>query len=246
MNNKYHVSNDECVDLDLGRELWRLEDPQTNPKQRKRLEAHLSICAACRLQVAHQQAVADGLREGSLHVRAAGPFGGPTMFAAGISALAAGLCLIFMQPLTKPGIVERSNDDATHLLAPVSGQVVVDRTPKIRWTVMEGARAYDVTVRDTNGDLAWRERTENASTSPQPTAQLERGHDYRIRVNAVPAFAAGEPLRGSFRVGTWSEFVRYRLAVARPWQWLLVGLGLALTAVGVLRRMSFRRHLPGH
>ena len=239
MNNDYDPTVDECVDPDLGDEMWQADDPSIDPKLKNRLDAHLAICAACRLRVAHKQAVADGLRSGSLSADDPSPlkrWPAHLLVGAGILAIAASLLMMFMLPPSNPSRVLRAEDPAPRLLAPLPGEVVINRSPEIRWTVTEGARSYDLTVYDDGGALACSLRTVTPSARVGTDRPLVRGQDYRIRLAAVPAFAAGEPLRGSFRVGTWSEFLKYRLDVARPWYWLPALLGLVGLGLGIRHR----------
>jgi hypothetical protein len=90
-----------CLDPSLGGELWRLDDPATDPVRRRRLSVHLGFCASCRQQRAVETVVEEALRSGELRLG-----GGPgrhvrrLRVAAGIggAALALGLATVFFLP----------------------------------------------------------------------------------------------------------------------------------------------------
>lgn len=44
-----HESSYECVDPSVGDEIWQLDIPALDADLRRKLEAHVSICHACRM-----------------------------------------------------------------------------------------------------------------------------------------------------------------------------------------------------
>ncbi len=94
----------ECVDPDVGAQLWRLEQGDADPQLRATLEAHLSVCHACRLLVRLDETAHDLGRRGRLRAAAASA-GAPAAHRARARdawmpalALAASLVLLLVLP----------------------------------------------------------------------------------------------------------------------------------------------------
>jgi len=234
----------ECIDDGLGSQIWRLDDPTTNPELQERLRLHVRHCAACRERLAVTRHTAAGLADGSLSLtpaatpRQAWPV---WLSGAGAAALAACLALVFLLPprTAGDGLILRGEGDAA-ILAPKADTVIRDRTPEIRWTPVDKARGYDVTVREVDGDYRWEGRSAAPSLTLPDDAGLPSSARFRVEVTPEPAHLGSDGLRTSFRTGTWSEFLDFRLRAApRP---LVPGalLGALALLVGLAARLRPR------
>ncbi len=234
----------ECIEPGLGEQIWRVDDPTTSPGLRSEIELHLRHCAACRLRSSLERDVADGLRDGRLSVSAPTairPSWARWTTGAGAAALAACLALIFLLP--PRGAVDdmllRGADDVA-VTAPRPDEVVLDRTPAIRWTALERANSYRVTVRDVDGDYAWTGETTDTELSIPDSDPLPSSARLRIEVVPTPAVAAPDGgLRSSFRSGSMGEFLGFRAERSHPGVKLgalLGGLALLIGGIAAIRQ----------
>lgn len=229
----------ECLDPNLGEQLWRIAADACPEDLRARLEHHVSHCAACRLQLALEREVVQGLRTGGLHLSAPAPrYGGVVGWTAacGTTALAAGLVVLFVLPPTAPHdhMVLRGGDGPA-IVRPVPDEVVRGGRLTLRWTPLEQATRYDVTVSAVEGDHTWSTQVREPSATIPPESALPVGARYRARVEPVPAYLAPDgALRTSFRTGGTGEWFGYRVghgAAAGRW---LGGAGLAGLLAGAV------------
>jgi len=207
----------ECIDPQVGGEIWRLDDPATEPALAERLRLHCQYCAACRIVRALDAEIAAGVQEGELTI--ARPIcrsrqGFLWLGGLGATAMAAGLATIMVLPPTAPSSTQitRSGESAPAIERPVSNEVIAGVRPKLKWTPLPGARAYDVSIRSVEGEYAWQERTEDASLQVAREAALPQNQRFRVGVTPIPAHLAPEGgLRSTFRTGTSLETLIYRL-----------------------------------
>lgn len=227
----------ECVDPELGDELWQLDDPGSDAALRGRLEAHLSVCAGCRLLRAAEARTREGLREGRLVLHDdARPRRLPwTLGGGGALALAACLALVLLGPPRAPGddLRLRADGDRPAITRPVSEEVVLGERPHVAWTPVEGATAYRVTLCSVDGAHEWAHETDASSLRVPEDAGLASSARYRILLETVPAHLAGGGVRSSFRTGTLGEFLRYRFGAAPLWVLLLGAFGAGLGGLGI-------------
>lgn len=232
----------ECIDPELGAELWRLEDPDTDDELRSRLGRHLRHCAACRQRNALSRVVAEGLRDGRLTLRpvAAGASWAIWSQGLGAGALAACLALMLALPPRLPATaLTMRGGDGPVVTAPLPGSVILDRTPVLRWTAVAPATRYHVTIREVGGDYQWQGETTAPEIAVPAGARLPRPARLRASVEPVPAYVVPDgALQFSFRTGTLGEFALFRLtAASRP---VLIGvflgtLGLMIGTIGRAR-----------
>lgn len=232
----------ECIDPGLGEQIWRIDDPATPPDLSRRLVAHVRHCADCRLHLALTRDLAAGLRDGTLaaEVAAGSPAWARWTGGLGGLALAACLALVFLLPPAPAGEDRLLRGaDAPAVTAPVPDAVILDRTPVVRWTPVERATRYRVSVREVGGDFAWSAETSGNEIAVPAAATLPRAARLRVDVEPVPAhLVRGGRLQSSFRTGGWNEFLGFRLQAAPAG--LLVGAiaglaGLLAGGLGVLR-----------
>ena len=230
----------ECIDAELGDQLWRRDDPDCPAELRRRLDLHHAHCAACRLQVAVQERTAAGLRDGRLKLAAPasgrlpvwlGTFGG--------TALAAGLALVLLLPPRAPHedlVLRGAADGMPAIERPVPGEVVRGGRPTLRWTPLDGASRYEVQVTMAEGDYSWSASTDQAEARVPAGMDLPRDARFRVSVAPVPAHLAPDgAMRTSFRTGDTAAWLGYRLRRgATPGRAAgLVGALSLLLAVGV-------------
>lgn len=233
----------ECIDPSLGEHLWRLDDPTTAADLQTRLQRHLRHCSVCRQRVALSRTVAEGLQDGRLVIRpmqADRRVWSEWSLNLGVGVLAACLALVFVLPPRLPGLdLVMRGGNGPFIAAPLPGSVVLDRTPVIRWTRIERASSYRVSLREVGGDFQWSGETTSPEVSLPASARLPVSARFRVGVEPVPAhLVADGALQTSFRTGTWREFAAFRLGAAPPA--ILIGalagaLALMVGAMGWLR-----------
>lgn len=246
----------ECVEPELGAQIWRLQHPDDpddpgpgGPDQlRPRLREHVRICDACRLRLAFGREIASGLASGSLRLpvgsRPLPPRRAARLLAwSGATAAAAGLALLLaLPPLpVDGGRVERAGGRSP-FLRPVEGEVLADLTPALSWRPVAGASRYEVTLRQIGGGYRWRTSTEATSTEIPAALALPRAADLRATVEPVPAdLAAPGELTVGFRTGTFADALLHRLWASGPWTRAAGALALLLLAASLAVGRAGRR-----
>lgn len=236
----------ECIDPALGAMLGGFDDPDLDAATREQLETHVVHCAACRYDLAFQREVEAGLDEGLIDLASTKPLTGSLagwIGFGGALALAASLVMILLLPASwqDRGRILRG-EEGPAILRPVADAVILDRRPTVSWTLIEGARGYEVTLEDANGPYSWTGRAMTTSHTLDEQSRLPSPARIRVHIVPIPAsLAESGGLRSSFRTGGAAAVFAYRVGTATPWIWILGLAGLfALTAAFVLRVRSHR------
>ena len=155
--------------------------------------AHLAACERCRKTVASvARALADP--ELAAEIRAvdevpASPVRRWVPAALGVGAVAALLLLIIPPKLEDPESPHRAPPitaaPAPQALAPVGH---VSRAEKLRWTPVEGADRYRVTLFDEDGSVRYEAEQADTSVTLPPSVTLVPGRTYAWRVDARLGF----------------------------------------------------------
>ncbi len=246
------ASDYECVEQALGDRLWRLDLPDLAAEERARLEGHVAVCDACRLRLAVQGRVADGLRGETLTLEPQGrgvrlrqllevlsprrrPAWARAAAAGGVLAWAGAVALLVLPPRAPDAArVERSAAEPVRFERPIEGEVLGDRTPALVWSVVEGATGYRITLREIDGDYIWRGQSDAARLELPEEAALPEGGRFRAAVEPIPAdLAPLGALSVSFRVADPWEVLRFRWSAAAGILTVLAAAG------GVLLLVSF-------
>jgi len=238
-----YVDDYECIDPPLGAQLWRRDDPDTEPHLRSRLDAHLAHCAACRLSAGVEREVAAGLWAGRLRLpitRNRPTSGSGILAAAGLTALVASLALVFLLTPQAPHAdrVTRGDDEAG-IVRPVPDEQIATERPTIRWRTLPDATSYTVTVRGVESDYSWTGTTDGGALRLPADRPIPSGERYRVSVETVPPdLAPRGGWRTSFSRVSSLEFLGYRIGAAPPLaRWGgLAGLVAGLTGLALLLR----------
>ncbi len=245
-NSKSNTSDSEyeCIDPELGKELWRIDDPNSPVTTKARLQAHLEYCPHCRTLEVMKGRLASGLERGQLEItesESRQPMHLNSKWAAwvGAAAVAATLALVFLQApnARQNGLILRGGDGSA-VLRPAPDEIIAGSTPVIRWKPVTGANSYQVRVSAVENEYVWSDVVSNAETRIPRDHSLPPNSRFRIRVQPVPTHLTGpNGFYSSFRTGSLAEFVAYRWHVrslmAKFSGWL--GLGsLALALLGPL------------
>ncbi len=220
----------ECIEPDLGRELWRLDDPQCGQEMRTDLEIHLEFCAACRVTRSLAARTANGLADGRLHIHVGGRGGTATAWLGGGSllALVASLALILLLP---PVPVHKDmtlrGEEEPAILRPVADEVVVDATPIVRWSPVEGAARYRISVESIDAKYRWETTTEDTEIRISDQQPIPENNRFRITVDAIPEiFSPPEGMNSSFRRSGRGPWFKYRIGSSSNAVRLLGAAGL--------------------
>lgn len=237
--------NHECIDPDLGQDLWRLDDPSTAPELRQALLRHCHHCSAC----ASTRALADlldrAVKSGVVDLagpRRHGQRRAQWSLSLGGAALAASLALVLLLPPPAEQAPTRAALPPVRVIRPVTDEVIATPRPTISWTALERARAYEVTVTTEAGEERWRTRTEATEVRLPAGSDIDAHGRYRIWIEPVPSHLTPSGRFGSsfIRGDAW-DAGRYRLKHAAGWVVALGGLGIALLAWGAVMVASDRR-----
>lgn len=227
----------ECVDPELGAQLWRRDDPRADTALRARLERHVALCDSCRLSLAATAGIADGLRDGSLAVPA-GTWPAARrvvlrrrLAGGGAGALAAGLALMLLLPPvpTHPAARTRGAAGAPRFLRPAESEIVLSRSPALAWTPIAGASGYRLLLSAEGASYACRIETSGAAARVPADAPLPPNSRIRAILEVVPPdLAPPAGVTVSFRTGSPAAVAGQRLTAAPLPARLLAALGLLL------------------
>ena len=150
---------------------------------------HLSRCAACRTQVAHLARLVedDSVAREVNRLEARGNLRWPPLrMLAGVAAAAAlVVALLPLLPATDAGDGFRDETYAG-AIAPVltAPQTSAGVLASLRWSRVQGATEYRVTVFDEEGGLVWSAETADTTVPVPPDTKLVGGVPYWWRVEA--------------------------------------------------------------
>jgi len=235
----------ECVDPIMGDEIWQLDSPAIDADLRRKLEAHVLICHACRLDRDLDTRARQLLRTGELvldetprPVLSRFPLARAAGLAAvmAIAASLAGILLLSPRPVGADYVVR--GDDETRFTSPVEGEVVSVTGCRLGWTEVPGATRYQVRVTARDGDFAWTGTTTDLHVELPVDIALIDGAGYKALLSTQPADLL-PPGRTSvaFAAGSLLDVAVHRLRWADP---RLHGLGLAGLALFCLAVASRR------
>lgn len=230
----------ECVQPDLGADLWRRDLPDCDPELAARLDRHVAVCDACRLERMVQATLAAGLAAEAL--RDARPALVPARrlplaATGGWLALAASLALAtLLPPGTLTGGPTRGGATGGGFVHPVEDEVVAG-TPDLQWKAVPGATGYVVALDGVGGDHHATARTDANRLPAGKAFTLPAPGRYRAIVRTIPDdLTPPEGMSVTFRSGSRGQQFTYRIGAA-PWPLRLLGLsGLLLGMSGVVRR----------
>ena len=241
----------ECVEPEVGREMWRLGQSGASTSDLKLHADHLLICDACRLEAAVGQAIGNGLATGALNlpetrsrvVRRGRSLRVPaTLAAAALGLAAAGLILMVMLPptgLVVPG-ADRSGA-STGFERPVAGETIAGNHSQYRWQPIPGASSYLVRIEEVAGDFVWEGTSHGTSLTLPPDITLPAGRELRAYIITVPRdVAPAGDLSVRFRSGDRMAILKYR-TLAAPWPaqlLILIGFLLGIGAAVLRYRAS--------
>lgn len=240
------------MDDAVGKRILDLASPALEADERDFLEAHLAVCAYCRLALDLHAKLGEGIRDGSLNAEAhpmARRVARPNWFGWGAgAAVAAGLILMFALPPRPTGttLVLRG-PDKTRFLRPVEGEVVRKGSLALRWTEVPGADGYRVQVTGLNGGSTWTGTAEEASLVLPGDAIPAGEETYRAILSTVPedllppgsasvSFKTGGLLAVASHQAQRAQLVSYVFALA--------GLTLAIAAFYRRRSGSLQNNIP--
>lgn len=237
----------ECIDPQIGDQIWRLERSEPDLDWTAELEAHVSACHACRLLVSLDAKTRELARSGRLEGAATAPRPQSLRWARrratwiaglGLAACLAGVAFLPPRPVGAGSSVRGL--DRIRFLRPVEGEVLATGRPLLRWTPIDGASRYLVEVRDRDGTSLWQGETPRPEIRLPGELSLTHGREYKALLSVQPAdlVPPGHP-SVLFRTGSPWSMLAHRLRWAHP----LLQAATVL-ALGLVVLLGIRRH-PG-
>ncbi len=231
------IGFDECVEPDLGKQLWRLDDPDTQSGLKELLEGHLSVCAECRLERALGKKIVAGLEANRLTLNSfrkrlpkIGVFGGSVLVAASV-------VLALLLPPNSNNIhgVERAQSGVFGFQRPVSGEIVGTRPPRLQWGELDGATGYVVSVLDLAGSRLFQSQTSSTHFDLPDTLVFSSGEQYWVYLEPIPKDIAPDDVV-SVRFLASGELSRlwYRMETASIWLQMGAVFGVLIFGFGLL------------
>lgn len=239
INNKDNAMHYECVEPNLGAQMWRLEDKTTAVALRSRLKVHLSICHRCRLLTTLDQRLGEGVRTGAIQSSE-----GRLEWLHRLPGLLAAACLalVFLLPpeSDRGPVLERAGAEYWKVIQPISGELLTSHTPLVKWEPLERATSYKVEISGLDVEFNWSSTISATELRLPPETGLPDQGKFQVVVTPVPGYLASPTGAVSwFRTGGWMSLVVYRLFAAPMWlQIVLVGLFVGSLVMGFRR---FRR-----
>ncbi len=234
----------DCVEPDVGDRIWQLDQPALDAAERRKLEAHVVVCHACRLQRELDARARRLVRDGELGLDGAPvarmvPARRPrATAAAAVLAVAASLVLALLSPPRPVGVdvTVRGEDDVV-FTRPVEGEVVKVDGCRLSWTEVDGATGYTVRISSRDGSFTWQGDTDRAVLDLPDEVALAAGGSYKALLSARPADLL-PPWRTSvaFEAGSSWRVAAHRLLRARHWIHGLGAAGLVLLGFAAVRR----------
>ena len=122
----------------------------------------------------------------------------------------------------------------------VEGEVVAADDLTVRWTEVDGASSYQVTVSYLGDGPGWTGDAQGDRLDVPDEAELVTGADYRVELSSVPddLLPPGE-VSSRFRTGSPLEVIGHRVRRARPVGYALVLSGLVLAGAFLANRRIF-------
>ena len=237
-----------CVEPELGEKIDLLEMEGLDATLAEDLQAHISICHACRQLVGLETRLrsdlpaadwADSTGPAPARSIASRP---PLVWAAAAGAIALAACLLLLLAPSEHSLFggdyfsrQRSNGVAPHIARPVEGEVIRGGGGALEWTPIEGAYHYKVTVERVSDGRRWQGQL--SGTSFELPADSQAPGDYIAAVEVVPANLLPRPESSvSFRRGGTDDWLRYRILHPHRASLMLAGLAALLGIGAVLRR----------
>ncbi len=234
----------ECVQPELGNQIWLLELADTNAQMQTSLENHLAVCDSCRLTLAVQAKISQSAQEenaGNSLLNIKYSFVSPSrptfnFTLAGTLALAASLALALIMP---PGQMEKSlvrGDGPIGFISPVEGEVLLLETPQLSWTAVPGATSYLVEITGVGNSYQWQTQSSLPSVNIPAKHAISKNQNLRAVVQTVPDDLV--PLGSisvSFKREGVARFFAYRITSASLVAKLLGLMGLISIGWGYFR-----------
>jgi hypothetical protein len=236
----------QCVDPAVGAEIWQLDSPALDADLRRKLQAHVSICHACRLDrdldVHARRLVRDGEIETDVAAPAASAASGVARVAGYAAALALAASLagaLFLPPRPIGADIAIRGDGEARFTRPIEGEVVTTDGCRLGWTEVPGATSYEVRITDREGTFAWTGESTEPHLDLPDDISLEDGAGYRALLSTQPADLL-PPGRTSvaFEAGSLLDAARHRMRWARQWVYGVGFGGLAMLGLALVRRRS--------
>ena len=226
-----------CIDPEVG-ELRHRERSSLSDQERGALEAHLAICRSCEVVVAMDSVLRDAGAAYRQQWRARLRSMATGLRTAAAGCLVAGLIGIFLLTPSRGPLFGGSSarltlgDEGVVVERPFEGEVLAPSGGDLRWTGVEGAQRYDVTVRGMGSDYLWTREGVEGTQITLPTDVPAGG--CVAEVMALPDhLAGGLPGEVYFQRGSWAQFASYRLQHLPRVVLALLVAGVILLGIGL-------------
>ncbi|MCP4144916.1 MAG: hypothetical protein GY752_06480 [bacterium] len=222
--------NFECIEPELGQELWQYDCPEVDPDLKTKLGNHLTLCQKCNQIRELDSVLASGLSNGTLQIKKP-VYASPvkryaTRFVAsmGTMAIAAGLVLMFMLPIQENANQVDRGLDKSGFFMPVDSEVITGGKVNLAWAPVKRATGYLLRLESAEGDWQHSVKTDkNRIMIPHLPAES----NITAYLKSIPGDLS--PIGGwsiSFRHGSFSEFAQFRVKNSAVFARILIVFGL--------------------
>lgn len=222
--------NYECIEPELGQELWQYDCPVVESDFKTKLMNHLTLCQKCNQIRELDSVLANGLSNGTLQIKKpvyttpAKRYATRFVASLGSMAIAAGLVLIFMLPIQSNVMqVDRGIADSG-FFAPVASEVITGGKVNLAWAPIKSATGYILRLETAEGDWQWSAKTDKNRIIVE---HLPAESNITAYLKSIPGDLS--PIGGwsiSFRHGSFSEFAQFRVKNSAVFARILIVFGL--------------------
>ncbi|MCP4122613.1 MAG: hypothetical protein GY751_12740 [Bacteroidetes bacterium] len=220
----------ECIEPELGQELWQYDHPVVDPDLKTKLGNHLTLCQKCNQIRELDSVLANGLSNGTLQIKKpvytlpAKRYATRFVASMGSMAIAAGLVLMFMLPIQKNvNQVDRGLAESGFLM-PIDSEVITGGKVNLAWAPVKNAAGYILRMETSESDWQWSTKTDKNRIIVD---HLPAHSNITAYLKSIPGDLS--PIGGwsiSFRHGSFSEFAQFRVKNSAVFARILIVFGL--------------------
>ncbi len=222
--------NYECIEPELGQELWQYDCPKVDSDLKIKLMNHLTLCQKCNQIRELDKVLAKGLSNGTLQLNKPVVTSSSKRYATSLvasmsaMAIAAGIVLIFMLPIQSNVMQVDRGIVKSGFFAPVASEVITGGKVNLAWVPVKNAAGYILRLETAESDWQWSTKTDKNRIIVE---HLPAQSNITAYLKSIPGDLS--PIGGwsiAFRHGSFSEFARFRVKNSAVFARILIVFGL--------------------